>query len=64
MLQSIAPTNTPAVLTGTVQPMTGKTVWQRRPMDPILLLLVLLLYSTIKYRKQKKKKKIKKILKK
>ncbi|MCC2666782.1 MAG: lnt [Gammaproteobacteria bacterium] len=58
-LQSVAPLNTPFVLTGTVQPMAGKTFWQRRPMDPILILLVLLLYSTIKYRRQQKKKKLK-----
>ncbi|MCD6039561.1 MAG: lnt [Gammaproteobacteria bacterium] len=56
MLQSAAPIDKIAVLTDFVQPTQGKTLWQRRPMDPILILLLLLLFSTIKYQRRLKKK--------
>lgn len=56
MLQSVAPKNTINVLTGTVQPMQGKTPWQRRSTDTILILLLLLLMSTVKYQRRMKKK--------
>lgn len=56
MLQSVAPANKAVVLTGLVQPTKGKTLWQRRPMDPILILVLLLLFSTIRYQRRLKKK--------
>ena len=56
MLQSVAPANKTMVLTDWVQPTQGKTLWQRRPMDPILILVFLLLFSTIKYQRRLKKK--------
>jgi apolipoprotein N-acyltransferase len=59
-LQAVAPKDTAYVLTEIVQPMAGETYWQKRPMDPLLILLILLLVNTFKYRwQQKKKKKLK-----
>jgi apolipoprotein N-acyltransferase len=56
MIQSIAPADKTLALTDVVQPTKGKTLWQRRPMDPILILLLLLLFSTIRYHRRLKKK--------
>ncbi len=56
MIQSQLPRDKTAVLTDTVQPTQGKTWWQRRSMDSILILLMLLLVSTIKYQRRLKKK--------
>lgn len=57
MIQSAAPMDKTAVLTDSVQPTQGKTLWQRRSMDAILILLFLLLVSTIKHQRRLKKKK-------
>lgn len=52
---SIKPFET-AVLTDSVQPMNGKTPWQRVGMDPVLLLLIsFFFYSIRSQRKQRKK---------
>lgn len=56
MIQSLAPADKAVVLTDMVQPTQGRTPWQRRPMDPILILLFLLLFSTIRYQRKLKKK--------
>ncbi len=56
MIQSTAPVNQTAVLTDLVQPTQGMTLWQRRPMDPILMMVLLLLFSTIRYQRRLTKK--------
>lgn len=52
-IQSKAPPYQQFVLTDTVQPMIGKTPWQRLPMDPLLLLLIYFLYKTIRLQKKR-----------
>jgi apolipoprotein N-acyltransferase len=47
-IQSAAPPYEAYVLTDTVQPMQGRTPWQKIGMDPILFLLVLFIFSAIK----------------
>jgi apolipoprotein N-acyltransferase len=59
-LQSLAPPYQTAVLTGFIQPMSGKTLWQKRSMDPVLILIMLLLFATIKYKYRRQRKKRKK----
>lgn len=54
-IQSSIPPNQTAVLTDTVQPMKGRTPWQRFGMDPVLAILLIMLFFAIKYRKKHEK---------
>ena len=47
-----APTHEEFVLTGTVQPMKGITIWQKYSMDPVLIVLLGMLYLAIRRRKK------------
>lgn len=47
-ISAIAPPYVPYVLTGTVQPTQGLTPWQKAGMDPVLFMLVLLLFIAIR----------------
>lgn len=51
-IQSAAPQYKTFVLTDDVQPMLGQTPWQKRAMDPILILIIALFFSAIRLRKQ------------
>ena len=57
VIQSAAPADKTLVLTDIVQPMQGRTLWQKRPMDPILIMLFLFIISTIRYQRRRLKKK-------
>src|SRR3990167_4588237 len=49
-IQAIAPAREPYVLTDYVQPMQGRTPWQRYAMDPILIIAIALLISAFRLR--------------
>ncbi len=51
-IQAAAPPYQPYVLTGSVQPMKGKTPWQQVSMDPILIILLGLLFIAIRNHKK------------
>lgn len=51
-IKSIAPPFETYVLTDYVQAMEGKTPWQRRGMDPILIILFLMLFTAIRLAKR------------
>jgi apolipoprotein N-acyltransferase len=53
-IQSAAPPYETYVLTDTVQPTQGKTVWQRIGMDPILFILVMLLLIAVRAQRMTK----------
>ncbi len=55
-IQSIAPPFQEYVLTDTVQPMRGKTPWQRVGMDPILLILIFSILIAIRQNRKMKSK--------
>lgn len=59
-IQSTAPPYETYVLTGKVQPMSGKTTWQRVGMDPILYILASMILIAIRVEKKKTKQKQKK----
>jgi apolipoprotein N-acyltransferase len=51
-VQKTAPPYTETVLTDKVQPTQGKTPWQKFGMDPILLILLIMLFNAIRFRKK------------
>lgn len=55
-IQSALPPFETAVLTDKVQAMTGKTLWQQRGMDPLLMLMITFLIISIKSQRKTKKK--------
>lgn len=55
-IQSQAPAFQTAVLTDKVQAMTGKTLWQKNGMDPLLIMVILFLTISIKSQRKTKKK--------
>lgn len=50
-LLAAAPPFETYVLTKKIQPYTGTTPWQKYAMDPVLLILIILLYTAYKYRR-------------
>jgi apolipoprotein N-acyltransferase len=50
-MQSAAPPYQTYVLTDTVQPRSGQTPWQTFSLDPLLIILLMLLWTAIKHRK-------------
>lgn len=55
-VQSSVPPYQTAVLTGSVQAVSGKTLWQRYGMDPVLILTILFLVNSIRSQKKQRKK--------
>lgn len=58
-IQSAIPPFQTAVLTDKVQAMTGRTLWQKRGMDPMLLMMITFLIISIKSQRKTKKKRAK-----
>ncbi len=58
-IQSAIPPYKTAVLTDKVQAMTGRTLWQKRGMDPLLLTMITFLIISIKSQRKTKKKRAK-----
>lgn len=51
-IESAAPPYQPFVLTGTVQPTIGLTPWMRNGMDPVLFLILVLLFVAVRSKKR------------